>query len=120
MNVYSLILFSNEVGKFFLKLINKSLLITSSLEGSSKAAIITPRSVTPTSEVKKKKVDSITTGSSTNPTDKKANQIAAKTKESAFASQMNKAKENSPVSSNVSQMKTGKYMKFISLIICEY
>lgn len=62
------------------------------LEGSSKAAIITPRSVTPTNEPKKKKSEN-----KNNPTPNKSKEISANVK----------AKSNSPVSSSVSQMKAG-------------
>ncbi|CAF0905284.1 unnamed protein product [Brachionus calyciflorus] len=97
------LIFDTRTGEFTLERLQSNFILKRSrLEGSSKAAIITPRSVTPTSEVKKKKVES----SQSSQNDKKLNPMQVKAKETTSTPQSIKAgKDNSPVASNVSQLK---------------
>ncbi|RNA01094.1 ELL-associated factor 1-like [Brachionus plicatilis] len=96
-NKECVLIFDTRTGEFTLERLQSNFILKRSrLEGSSKAAIITPRSVTPTNEAKKKKPEN------------KNNPTPSKTKENIV-----KAKSNSPVSSNVSQMKAGIFNKII-------
>lgn len=81
------------------------------MEGSSKASLITPRSITPTNELRKKKPESASanTSVSTTPNDnsKKTTNIPTR-KEANPSNSKQTTKEHSPPKTSVTQMRAGK------------